>query len=193
MSLGLKGIASACEWLLYAIIPVTLGLLYITTHTAPAAAGDTIYSQTDNFTRPANTDAYAAADLVANSVTAGSVVPLTFTVGDDGAHLVRIVLSKSDTDAANADFVVHIFGSDPTVANGDNGAISVDFADKVGEVDLTIMEAGTDDAFIVQNLGATSIHLEQGTYYILLEAEAAYTPASAEVFTIKLVFDQEGF
>lgn len=183
------------KWLGWMLIVATAigGLMGIAMYSSEANAADSIYSQTDNFTRPADTNAYGAADLVANSTTAGSVVPLTFTVGDDGAHLVRIVLSKSDTDAANADFVVHIFGSDPTVANGDNGAISVDFADKVGEVDLTTMEAGTDDAFIVQNLGASSIHLEQGTYYILLEVEAAYTPASAEVFTIKLVFDLDGF
>jgi len=32
-----------------------------------------------SFTRPANTTAYADGDLVANSATAASVVPLTFT------------------------------------------------------------------------------------------------------------------
>jgi hypothetical protein len=33
-----------------------------------------------SFTRPADTNAYAAGDLVANSVTAGSVIPMTFAV-----------------------------------------------------------------------------------------------------------------
>lgn len=148
-----------------------------------------------NFTRPADTTAYASGDLVANSTTAGSVVPLQYDIGalpnGRGGFLRRVRLRKSGTSTTNASFRIHFYRAKPTPANGDNGAWSTDKAlDYLGAMDVTIDRAFTDGASGsgVPVTGAEiNFHLtsEYGnTLYALIEARAAYTPASAEVLTV---------
>jgi hypothetical protein len=156
-----------------------------------------IKKSTDSFTRPSDTTAYTIGDLVANSTTAGSVVPLTFSVGRGGIKIVGLRLNKSDeTDVANATFTMHFFGSSPTVANGDNGAISYNLSDKFGSVALAIMVAATDEGYSVANGGDTILpdglyyYTASGLIYALIEAKAAYGPASAEVFTSTIVYER---
>ena len=148
----------------------------------------------DSFTRPANTTPYSDLDLVANSATAGSVVPLSFNIGSSGGWLAGIRLSKSGVTITNGTFSVHLFGASPTVANGDNGALSTDVSAKIAEVELAIMVAYTDDGAAVAQVGGTplpeKIPMPYGVVYALLEADAAYTPASAEVFTLELTVEK---
>ncbi len=151
---------------------------------------------TNSFTRPADTTAYANGDLVANSTTAGSVVPVSFNIGRGGVKIVGARISKSNTTITNGTFTLHLFGSSPTVANGDNGAISFNLAEKFGSIDFAIMVAATDAGYTIAQ-GGQSI-LTDGLYYYtsggliygLIEAKAAYTPASAEVFSIALVYEK---
>ena len=148
----------------------------------------------DSFTRPANTTPYSDLDLVANSATAGSVSPLSFNIGESGGFLQGIRLSKSGVTATNATFSVHLYGASPTVANGDNGALSTNVSSKIAEVELAIMVAYTDDAASITWAGGTplpeKIPLPHGIVYALIEADAAYTPASAEVFTLELTVEK---
>ena len=156
-----------------------------------------IKSISDSFTRPADTTAYAANDLIANSTTAGSVVPLTFNVGRGGVRIVAVRLWKSDeTDVANSAITLHLFGSSPTVANGDNGALSHSLSDKLGTIAVPIMVAATDEAYTNVNAGDAVLphgifhYTSGGLIYGLLMATAAYSPASAEVFQCKLVYER---
>lgn len=145
-----------------------------------------------SFTRPADTTAYASGDLVANSTTAGSVSPLTLITGNNitgGDQQVRRVrLRKTGTGVTNAAFRVHLYSSAPTVANGDNGAwSSTPAASWLGSLDVTIDKAFTDGA---AGVGAPAVGSEiafssAGSLYALVEARGAYTPASAEVFTVE--------
>jgi hypothetical protein len=147
-----------------------------------------------NFTRPADTTAYASGDLVANSTTAGSVTVMTFTIGrgSSGAAasgmIRRARLRKTGTSTTNASFRLHLYRSAPTPSNGDNGAwLTNNAADYVGAIDITADKAFTDGAIGngTPNTGS-EINFTHQTYYGLLEARAAYTPANAEVFTIEL-------
>jgi hypothetical protein len=103
-------------------------------------------------------------------------------------------VEKTDqTDVVNSDFTLNLYGSSPTVANGDNGAISTDIADKIAIVDMqTTMTAGTDDAYVLLNYGDTGflqgMYTDKQVIYGLLEANAAYGPASGEVFTVYLTY-----
>lgn len=143
------------------------------------------------FTRPNNATDYADNDLVANSATAGSVTPLKWFIGPRGGTITRITIRKSDgSDVANADFSLRLFEASPTVANGDNGAISHDYAGHLATIDVGAMVAGTDDGYVFINAGATDMPagLDVATAYVfgLLEANAAYVPAANEVFTVYL-------
>jgi len=155
--------------------------------------GGNMVNASANFTRPADTTAYAANDLVANSTTAGSVDAMSLTIGRiaaGSAMLRRAKLHKSGTSVTNANFRVHLFRADPTtVTNGDNGAFSVSgVADYLGAFDVNIGQAFTDGAagFGVPTVGGEiAIKLASGqVIYALLQALGAYTPASAEVFTL---------
>jgi hypothetical protein len=151
---------------------------------------------TGSFTRPSDTTAYASGDLVANSTTAGSVVATELrAVGQypGGASIVRrAVVRKSGTSTTNAAFRLHLYrGSTITAANGDNGAWSTNqVANYLGYLDVTAMVAFTDGAYGsgVPGFGSEiMVRLASGqSVYALLEARGAYTPASAEVFTIGL-------
>jgi len=145
-----------------------------------------------NFTRPSNTTAYAAGDLVANSTTAGSVTALSWTVGrlsPGRAWITGAKLKKSGTSTTNAWFRIWLFAASVTVANGDNGAFSKAEQSFIGVIDVNCTFAFTDAAvgFGSANHGPIPVDLSSGqTIYGLIEARGAYTPTSAEVFTVDL-------
>jgi len=156
-----------------------------------------IYNRSANFTRPADTTAYAAGDLVANPTTAGSVTPMSFTLGANTAlgiwSLNRVRLVRSQDAVTNANFRVHLYSESPTVANGDNGAFSsTQAANYLGYVSVdattTPGDKFSDGSAGIGAVGAEgTMHIRAGaTIYALLEALAAYTPASAETFTLTL-------
>jgi hypothetical protein len=153
---------------------------------------------TATFTRPADTTAYASGDLVATSTTAGSVVPLTFQVSRsrDGSVIVwRARVRKSGTGLTNAQFRLHLYDAATiTCANGDNAAWSTNgVAGYLGYIDVTIDKAFTDGAYgdgvplSATQVAEILVKLSTRTTILgLLEARAAYAPASAEVFTVTL-------
>lgn len=147
-----------------------------------------------SFTRPANTTAYASGQLVANSTTAGSVVPLSWTVARvaGGSGMVRrATVRKSGTSLTNAQFRLHLYTVSPTVANGDGGTLSSNQSvSHLGTMDVTVGQAFSDGANgqAAPNVGGEiSFALSAGqTIYGLLEARAAYTPVSGETFQVTL-------
>lgn len=151
-----------------------------------------------SFTRPADTTAYASGDLVANSTTAADVDALEFQVSRsmDGSLVVRRArLKKSDeTDVTNASFRLHLYTAAPTVTNGDNAAWLSTHSGYLGFIDITVDKAFSDEAQgegvpVYNSHGPVGIlvKLARDTkLYGLLEARAAYSPASEEVFTVTL-------
>jgi hypothetical protein len=140
-------------------------------------------------TRPADTTAYASGDLVANSTTAGSVVPLSFgdiTRGPGlSSRIRRVRLSKTGAGITNASFRLHLFNVLPTVSSGDNAAIVIatGAAGYVGQIDITAGQAFTDGA---AGQATTELNIASQAIYGLIEARGAYTPASAEALTVTL-------
>ncbi len=144
-----------------------------------------------NFTRPNDTTAYAVGDLIANATVAGSIVPMSFAISratGKGGMLRRIRLRKSGTSVTSASFRAHFYSASPTPSNGDNGAWLTDqAANYVGACDVTIDRAFTDGAG--GNgipISGSEINFIADTYYVLLEARAAYTPVAQEIFTLEL-------
>lgn len=146
-----------------------------------------------SFTRPSDTTAYAAADLVANSTTAGSVTPLVFFIPNTARtfKIWKVGLQKSGATVTNASFKLHLFKDSPTVANGDNGAISVAVgANFIGTFTLDASSTspvitGGSKGFSLSGTHLVSVDTD-GLLYGLLEATAAYAPASSEVFTVSI-------
>ena len=150
---------------------------------------------TATFTRPADTNVYASGDLVSNNTVAGSVVPLSFPVGKPVFPIRRVKIKKSGTVVTSAQFRLHLYTSSPTSANGDNGVWSTTESGYLGFVDVTIDKAFSDGAAghgapsLGQEINANVNGIAQTgafTIYGLLEARAAYTPTSGEIFTVSL-------
>jgi hypothetical protein len=158
----------------------------ITAEQAPIVGG--------SFNRPADTAVYASGDLVANSTTAGSVVPITITgaarVTGANGWLTGLRLTKSSATLTNATFRVHIFRNIPaTITNGDNGvflvsgvaALHICYVDIV--MDLAFTDGAKGSAAPSRNVCGFSTS-GSANLYALIEARAAYTPTSAETFTV---------
>ncbi len=154
-----------------------------------------------SFTRPADTTAYAAGDLVANSTAAASVVPLSWVPNKQRSGFwlkgVRLRLDKSDI--TNAQFRVHLYSASPTfVTAGDNSAfatvVATGYASWLCSLDTTFVMRDVAGAAGVALPGSAVIlpmpFDANATIYGLIEALAAYTPKSAGVITGELLLEQ---
>lgn len=148
------------------------------------------------FARPNDTTAYAVGDLVANSTTAGAVVPLKIDLGNIAAvghamtRITRARLTKSGTSPTNANFRIHLYEALPVAQNGDNGAWSTDHAANwLGNIDIAAMLGFTDGCTGTGSATAGSelfLRLASGSIFALIEAKAAYVPVANETFTLTL-------
>ena len=151
----------------------------------------------DVFTRPADTNAYTSGDLVANSTTAASVVPLEFlgcSFGGGGTRIEGARIRKTTNTTTNASFRLHLFSSAPTVATtGDNGVfgtVVTGAANYLGGFDVSTDRFFADGAAgSGTSLRGTPLNVvlpSGSTIYGLLEARGAYNPGNAEVFTVTI-------
>lgn len=164
----------------------------------PVLAVGSIVTPSYNFTRPADTTPYSVGDLVANSTTAGSVVPMSWTAARVAAgsfYVRRVRLFKSTTTTTNAIFRIHLYSAAPsTIANGDNAAFLTAEAGYVGAFDVQLTRTFSDG---VWGAGVPIVGAEVNVVlpsaqlvYGLIEARADYTPGDSEVFTTTLEVQQ---
>lgn len=153
---------------------------------------------TASFIRPNDGNVYASGDLVANSVTAASVVALLFNLGESLFSIRRVRVKTVSLTVANFTFRIHLYTANPCLTaptNGDNGAWVTKIAGYVGSFDVVAADAkafidgaqaeglptkGTD---ITVNLGDTQGSL---LLYGLIEAKAAYVPTALDTITVSL-------
>lgn len=147
------------------------------------AADAGTYTLSSNFNRPANTTAYTANDLVANSTTAGSVTPLSFALSASAGLIRRVRVKKSDEATATPTIRVWFFESSPTVTNGDNGAFAATLTSSIGYADVDVTNAGSDDAV---GWATVDIPVVAATCYGLLQTLSGYTPTSGETYTVTI-------
>jgi hypothetical protein len=150
-------------------------------------------------TRPNDTATYASGDLIANSTTAGSVVPIALTVGraNGATGMIRALrLKVNDAAWKGATIRAHLFRDSPVVTVGDNGAFNAsevyacNEAAYMGYVDITLSQQFNDP--MVKGFGARQVGSEWNfdcaaasqNIYALLEARSAITPAASKVFTL---------
>lgn len=178
-------------------VDVNGNLKTVSTGASPAGAispDSIIINPSSNFTRPANTTQYVIGQLVANSVTAGSVVPLSWTVSRLAAgnfFVRRARLKKSTASLTSASFVLYLYAASPTCANGDGATFSTTESTFLGSFNITCSTAFSDPAADGQGVptagNEVGVALASGqTIYGLLSAANTYTPGSAEVFTVVL-------
>jgi hypothetical protein len=149
-----------------------------------------------SFTRPGDATPYTSGDLVANSTTAGSVVPMTFAIPNNrAAKIYRAFLDKTTVGVSGAAFRLHLYRDSPTVTNGDNAAWSSTSSNYQGFIDIATAPTAFSSGFsssgvYVNNSVFAPMFIFADTdqlLYGLLESRGAYTPGISEVFTVTIV------
>jgi hypothetical protein len=147
-------------------------------------------------TRPANTTAYAAGDVVGTASTGVLTLNGAAKSNSGGGRILGVRLNKSGTTVTNATFTVHFYNTAPT-AVADNAAWDSLYAEAeyyIGSTALTLMTAGGAGG------GFTSLVVNPPLWYqtasgskalyAVITAAAAYTPASAETFKLSVTVEQ---
>lgn len=188
---------------------------------APAASGDTngdysnininangqvyvesgdITNPTSTLTRPADTNAYVAGDLLASSTTAGSIVVPTITVTRFAAGAFRAAGFRLVTNKTSGmDLIglrVRLWSTAPTFTNGDNGvyAVATGAAGYLGKVDFILEQLGdgavalSAPAEVAELLGK----LASGTTIAWdLQTLNDFTPASGQTFILTAFIERK--
>ncbi|MES2180728.1 MAG: hypothetical protein V4493_01340 [Pseudomonadota bacterium] len=143
------------------------------------------------YTRPADTNVYAAGDVLAQSTSAATI--LTLTNMARGAGLGGIIQSvnmiDSSVQSTKPDIDLHIFDTAPTMQN-DNVAWSPSDAERLRELCVLTFSGGNFKSS--SNNGSISTGVLSLPYlcvsgsqnlYAIAVVRNAYTPTSGEVFT----------
>jgi hypothetical protein len=155
-------------------------------------------------TRTANTTAYSANETVCQS-TSSACTPLIISIANSAAGrglINRISLLKSGSGTTNANFTIWLFSAAPTLttptqedATAYTGPRAADMPNYIGNAVCSSPVATSDTTSQVwydctlsnpNTAGALDFQAVSGQVYIeaLISVTGAYTPASAETFTV---------
>ena len=153
-------------------------------------------------TRPANTDAYAAKDVVSDSTSAPTVLTFAnFARVNSGSGIIVRARLMTDKKDVTASFRLHLFHTAPTAINDNSPYLMVygNAANRIGMIDFPAMStedptnstaaasmrpssdgsAGTPNLWFQTDAASRAI-------YGILETTSAFTPASGQKFFIEL-------
>jgi hypothetical protein len=152
---------------------------------------------TAEFTRPANTNAYAANDVVSNSTSAPALLEFDVgrIVGGTGDILQFKIETNDVTDTSR--YVLHLFNAPVSVIN-DNSQMLARYADRAARVGsiyfdgLKTAGSGSDASWQENDRVLSFICTSADTkLYGILETLTARTPGSAKSFSISLKVAQK--
>lgn len=169
------------------------------TVTAAGAAGGS-FSAT--FTRPADTTAYTAGDVVSNSTSSTTMMTFSNVVSANGkGGYITGARLHTDKKSITPRIRVHLYSDNTATVSADNAAHQYRFADiskRLGYFDLPAMTTPADTTNSTESVGqdfTQRVRFQCGassrTVYAVLEALDAFTPASGENFTLVLNIDGE--
>lgn len=165
------------------------------------SVGGGLVNVSAEFTRPANTTAYTAGDVVSDSTSATTLLAISGCARvSQGSGYITGIRVIADQKSITPRLRIHVYNaSNPTVAV-DNAAMKILYADigkRIGSIDLIALTTATDTANSTSSQAqALDIRVPfvcaaaSTTLYLLIETLDAFTPANAGKFTIQLMCDQ---
>lgn len=151
-----------------------------------------------NFTRPANTTAYAAGDAVTDSTSAPTALTFTGCSNSDGGSglIVDAILQDSANQSTKGQFELWLFTDSPTPDNDNEVFTPTDAENRtlIGVIEFSsalvgdaTSGAGGNCVYVVKGLNLPfRCDSDDRELYGLLVVRNAYTPVSAERFDIAL-------
>ena len=156
------------------------------------------YRTTVTITRPSNTTAYTAGDVVGD--TGGSAIITLGSIGPSGGYVliqsVSLVFSDSSVPAGMGAFRLHLYQASPT-AIADNAAfdlVSGERATYMGFIDLPAPTDFGSSLYTQVDYPGRLVKLASAstTLYAELETRGAYTPVSASTIVVRVATLEAG-
>ena len=156
------------------------------------------YRSTTIITRPSNTTAYTAGDVVGD--TGGSAIIALSSIGPSGGYVliqsVSLIFSDTAVISGMGSFRLHLYSASPT-AIADNAVfdlVSGDRANYMGYVDLAAPVDFGSSLYTQADYPGRMVKLASAstTLYAELETKGAYTPASASTIDVRVATLEAG-
>lgn len=150
------------------------------------------YSAAVSLTRTADTNAYAANDVIGSAT--GSTAALTFSSMGPGAGEILLTSVALEIDASavisgETTYRLYLYNVTPPSALGDNAAWDLGSGDRasfLGYIDLGAPVDLGSTLYVENNIVNKQIKLASSSLYGYLVTNGAYTPTSARVYVITL-------
>lgn len=141
-----------------------------------------------SITRPANTTAYTAGDVIADNTTADIV----FNFNAKGIYLMSAILRVNDASVASgmSGFKLHFYNAATAVPLADNAPITqltADASKYLGYIDINAPSDLGDYIYSRTENINIPIPIISNKTYTRLETVGAYTPTSGAIYTISLI------
>jgi hypothetical protein len=156
------------------------------------------YRAAVTITRPSNTTAYTAGDVVGD--TGGSAIITLPNIGPSGGYVlfqsVRLFIGNTSVPAGMGAFRLHLYTASPT-AIADNAAfdlVSGEVANYAGYIDLPTPQDFGSTLFTQADYPGTLVKLASASTSLFaeLETRGAYTPASATLYDLRVMTLEAG-
>lgn len=158
----------------------------------PLVTMGTAVTVATDVTRPGDTTAYAANDAMSNSTSSPTAGGFTFTsacrVSGGSGVITDAIITTSADPATTLQGEIWIFDTSVTNIN-DNAAFAVSDAEiktYVGKIPFTLEDSGNNGSYNATNLGMGFTCSGSANLRYLIRVKNAYTPANAEVVTVRL-------
>lgn len=145
------------------------------------------------YTRPADTNIYAAGDVIANSTSAATILTFSSAVRAETGTAIIQAATLVDSVAAATKLDADLYLFDTTVVmEQDNAAWDPSDAEMLtclGVIEFrgaNFKTCGGNGITHVQGIGLPIVSVGGSSIFGILVARNAYTPASAEVLTVRL-------
>lgn len=156
------------------------------------AGGKTTVAEV-TFTRPSDTNAYTAGDVVSNSTSAATILEFTAASFEGGGGVIQAAtLIDSVAAGTKPEFDLYLFDTTVVMEN-DNAAwdpSDTEVKTFIGKIDFLAADfetMGANGVTQVRNINLPFKCVANSTIlYGILVARNAYTPTSAEQFTVRL-------
>jgi hypothetical protein len=156
------------------------------------------YRAAITITRPANTTAYTAGDVIGD--TGGSAIITLPSIGPSGGYVivqsVRLMIGSTSVPSGMGSFRLHFYTASPT-AIADNAVfdlVSGEVANYAGFVDLNTPQDFGSTLFTQTDYCGTAIKLATSSTSLFceLETKGAYTPASGTLYDLRVMTLEAG-
>lgn len=150
------------------------------------------------FTRPANTTAYAAGDVVGSATSA--IHELTGAASSSSfvfVQSIQLLISNTSVPSGMTGFRVHLYSSAPT-AISDNAAYTFTTSDLAAWQDSFDLSTPAVRGSMLRSQayyqgGVMKLQPASSSLYAVIETLGAYTPASGTAYTLRVKVLEAGF